>query len=62
MKRVEPRDVLVRPARRLEREHVADAARDVHLGRRIREPEELRVANGEDAVVGAPQQQRRDVA
>jgi hypothetical protein len=54
VQRDEPRDVLVRPGGRLEREHVSDPARHVDLGRRIREPEELRVAHTEDAVVGAP--------
>jgi diguanylate cyclase (GGDEF)-like protein/PAS domain S-box-containing protein len=59
---VEQGDVLVRPARRLEGQHVPDAARHVHHSRRVRAPEERGIAHGEDAVVGAPQHQGRDVA
>src|SRR2546425_9773766 len=62
LQRVEARDVVVGPLRRLEREQVPDAARDVHLRVGIRAANERGVACGDHAILAAPQHKRRDVA
>ena len=62
MQRVEPRDVLVGPARRFERKHVTDTTRDVDLGALMEIATTDRVACADHAVLVSPEDERRDVA